>query len=308
MKKIELVVESEFDNERLDKYIMEHTDGMSRSRVQKLIEMGNVLINENSDIKKNTKLSSGDHVMIMQVEEEAVPKPHPEDIALDIVYEDDDVIVVNKARGMVVHSGANNFEGTLVNALMHHTDKLSVLAGEDRAGIVHRIDKDTTGLLVVAKSDLAYESLAQQLRDRTVNKRYDVIVHGGFNKDSGVIDYPIERDKKNRLKMNISPMGRPAVTRYEVVERLGNHTLISAKIETGRTHQIRVHMKAINRPVVGDPVYGVKNDKYSKIGQMLHAKKLGFHHPRTGEYMEFEVAPPADFEKVLLELKRKNKK
>ncbi len=304
---IEFIVDTDFAECRLDKYLIENTSDISRSKIQKIIE-GGIELNGKVCTKKNTKLKAGDVISLYIEDEVDDISPYPEDISLDIIYEDDDIIVLNKAKGMVVHMGAGNNAGTLVNALLYHTDALSNLAGDDRPGIVHRLDKDTSGLMVVAKTDAAYLGLKEQLQDRRVDKYYYVIVRGGFSDDEGVIDYPIKRDAKNRLKMSISPYGRPAITRYEVVERMGNYSLLRVKIETGRTHQIRVHMKAINKPVVGDPVYGVKNDKYKNLGQMLHAKRLGFVHPTRGEYVEFETELPEEFERVLSDIYIKERK
>ncbi len=304
MKYIEIMVDTDFADYRLDKFLIENTSDISRSKIQKIIEQG-IELNGKVCSKKNTKLKVGD-VISLSIEDEAPElKPYPEDIPVDILYEDDDIIVLNKAKGMVVHMGAGNNAGTLVNALLHHTESLSALAGEDRPGIVHRLDKDTSGLMVIAKSDAAYLELKRQLQDREVDKFYYVIVRGGFSQDDGVIDYPIKRDAKNRLRMAVSPDGRPAVTRYQVLERMGNFTLLRVKIETGRTHQIRVHMKAIKKPVLGDAVYGTKNDKYKNLGQMLHAKTLGFVHPTKGEYVEFDTELPEEFERVLSEIKNK---
>ncbi len=301
------IVDSKNDNERLDKFLLNVELDLSRSQIQKLIEQKCVFCNGDSDIKKNLKLSTNDEIVVKieRTNLQQEQKIKPENIKLDIVYEDDDIIVVNKKKNMVVHSGAGNYSGTLVNALLYHTDKLSYLCGEDRPGIVHRLDKDTSGLLVVAKTDVAYQSLKEQLQNRTVNKIYNAIVLGGFTADEGIINSPIERDKKNRLKMAVSNSGRPAVTRYKVIEKIGQYSLLSVKIETGRTHQIRVHLKSINKPIVGDNVYGVKSDKYKELGQMLHSKTLGFIHPVTKKYMEFDTNLPEQFQRVLEEIRRK---
>ena len=230
-------------------------------------------------------------------------KVEAENIPLDILYEDKDVIVVNKPQGMVVHPAPGNYNGTLVNALLYHCNDLSSINGVIRPGIVHRIDKDTTGVLVVAKNDEAHNFLSDQLRDHSMKREYYALVEGRIKEDEGTIDKPLARSKKDRLKIGIVEGGRRAVTHYTVVERYKNTTLVKCVLETGRTHQIRVHMSSIGHPLVGDPLYGFKKSKYRQDGQMLHAKTLGFIHPRTKEYMEFSSELPLYFEKMLEKLR-----
>ncbi len=307
-----LTVESQATPLRIDTYIYEHLKDqlISRSKVQTLIKAGDVLLN-NEPAKKNAKVKTGDKIQIILREKEETTII-PEDIPINIVYEDNDVIVVNKERGMVVHPAVANYTGTLVNAVLYHVnnkpevkaffaENMKIENSKVRPGIVHRIDKDTTGLLMIAKNDYAHFFLSEQLRERTVNRKYIALVHGGFKEDEGRIDAPIRRHKKDRLKMAVDLTGKKAVTNYKVIDRLGKYTLLELKLETGRTHQIRVHMKHIKHPVVGDKVYGAKNCKYNHIGQLLHAKTLGFIHPSSKEYIEFEAELPDDFKKVLSE-------
>ena len=230
----------------------------------------------------------------------------PEDIPLDIVYEDEDVLVVNKPRGMVVHPAVGNYTGTLVNAILYHCgERLSSINGVIRPGIVHRIDKDTSGLLMIAKNNMAHESLSAQLAEHSITRRYTALVYHNLSKDTGTVDAPIGRDPKNRLRMAVTTQNsKRAVTHWTVLERFGKYTLIEAKLETGRTHQIRVHMSHIKHPLVGDMVYGPKKQALTEEGQMLHARVLGFVHPRTGEYMEFERPLPEEFEQVLRKVRK----
>ncbi len=308
-----LTVENQDSPLRIDTYIFENLKDQvtSRSKVQSLIKAGDVLLN-NEIAKKNAKVTTGDQIQIIFSEKPAI-NIIPENIPINIVYEDDDLIVVNKARGMVVHPAVGNYTGTLVNAVLYHVnnnpqakaffaENMALANSKVRPGIVHRIDKDTTGLLMIAKNDYAHYFLSEQLRERTVNRKYLALVHGGFKDDEGKIDAPIRRHKKDRLKMAVDLTGKRAVTNYKVIDRLGKYTLLELKLETGRTHQIRVHMKHIKHPVVGDKVYGAKNCKYNQIGQLLHAKILGFIHPSTKEYMEFTADLPSDFQNVLQSL------
>ncbi len=288
---------------RIDKYIYDEVQSLSRNRVQQLISDGSILLNAKA-VKKNTKVFNGDTISVTIPEAESAGLM-AQDIPLDIVYEDKDLIVVNKPRGMVVHPAPGHPDGTLVNALMYHMDSLSSIGGYLRPGIVHRIDRDTTGLLMVAKNDIAHASLSSQLKERSVGRIYMAIVHGGFSQDEGIVDLPIGRDKKNRLKMAPDLGGRPALTRYKLVEKIGNYSLLQLKLESGRTHQIRVHMKHIKHPLIGDPLYGSRSDKYVKFGQFLHAKTLEFDHPRTGDRMKFDSDLPDEFLSVLEELRRK---
>jgi len=277
----------------------------SRSYIQKLIEKGKVSVDGNPCTSKNYKVNEGQQVELLMPEPEIL-SVEPEDIPLDIVYEDDDVLVVNKPRGMVVHPAVGNYTGTLVNAILYHCgERLSSINGVIRPGIVHRIDKDTSGLLMIAKNNMAHESLSAQLADHSITRRYTALVYHNLTEDQGTVDAPIGRDPKNRLQMAVTPQNsRRAVTHWTVLERFGKYTLIEAKLETGRTHQIRVHMSHIKHPLVGDMVYGPKKQPLTEDGQMLHARVLGFVHPRTGEYMEFERPLPEAFEQVLRKVRK----
>lgn len=288
---------------RIDVYIAEYKEELSRSRVQKLIENGLVTVNGKA-VKSNYKLRKGD---ILEVE---IPDPEPleieaEDIPLDIIYEDKDVVIVNKPQGMVVHPAPGHYSGTLVNALMYHCkDDLSGINGQMRPGIVHRIDKDTSGVLMIAKSDAAHNSLAQQLAVHSITRKYYAVVCGNIKEDSGTVDKPIGRSPKDRKKMAVVQGGRRAVTHYRVLERFGGkYTLIEAQLETGRTHQIRVHMASLGHPLLGDTVYGSEKQPFKLQGQVLHAKVLGFNHPSDGRYVEFESPLPEYFEKLLTKLR-----
>ena len=287
-------VETDREGERLDVLAAELA-GVTRSRAGALIKQGSVLVDGAVQAKAGFKLKAG---MALRVE---VPPASPvaveaEDIDLDILYQDDDLAVVFKPSGMVVHPAAGNERGTLVNALLKHLDNLSGIGGEIRPGIVHRIDKDTSGLLLVAKNDFAHVSLSDQIRAHTVKRAYRAIVIGGFREDEGTVEGPIGRHPTDRKRMAIVPGGREAETRWRVLERLRGAALIEARLTTGRTHQIRVHMASIGHPVLGDPVYGPKKSPYPvEGGQLLHAFRLGFVHPRTGEDMLFEAEPEARF-------------
>lgn len=285
---------------RIDTYISQNIDSISRSYAQKLIIEGWVLVN-NKSIKPNYNVKINDSIKVN------VPEPikldiAAEDIVIDVLYEDDDIILINKPQGMVVHPAAGNYTGTLVNALIAHCgDSLSEINGVIRPGIVHRIDKDTSGVLVVAKNNNAHLSLAKQIKEHTVTRRYNAIVYRNIKEQSGTINAPIGRHPVERKKMTIvvEEKGRKAVTHFTVLERLGDYTLIEARLETGRTHQIRVHMAYIKHPVLGDMVYGPKKDKFNLKGQVLHARILGFIHPSKNTYMEFEAPFPEYFEKLL---------
>ncbi|MCT1397733.1 RluA family pseudouridine synthase [Paenibacillus sp. p3-SID867] len=294
----EWTVDAESAKTRIDKYITENLgEDVSRSQVQLWITDGHVFVNE-GPVKSNYKVSQGDRILLKIPEPSAV-EIIPEDIPLEIAYEDADVIVVNKPRGMVVHPAAGHSSGTLVNALMFHCNDLSGINGELRPGIVHRIDKDTTGLIMAAKNDKAHASLAAQLKDHSVNRRYLALVHGNISHDQGTIDAPIGRDAQDRKLYTVTDRNsKHAVTHFTVVERFGDYSLLELKLETGRTHQIRVHMKYIGHPLVGDPVYG-KSKGIKLNGQALHAAILGFVHPSTGEYMEFSAPMPDDMEELL---------
>lgn len=287
---------------RLDKIVSELDPSISRSRAKNLIDDGHILVNGTVE-KPKYKVKQNDRISI----EDAKPQPIdlvPENIPLDIVFEDDDVIVVNKPQGMVVHPSPGHPDHTLVNALLYHSP-LSTINGEYRPGIVHRIDKDTSGLLMVAKNDAAHKYLSQQLKEQKSLRKYVALVHGRIGEDSGVVNAPIGRSPKDRKKQAIVSDGRHAVTHFEVLERFLDYTLISCRLETGRTHQIRVHMKYIGHPIVGDPLYGPRKTIEGN-GQFLHAQELGFEHPKTHELMIFSAPLPPIFEKTLNNLRLNN--
>ena len=287
---------------RVDVFAANETD-ISRSRIASLIESGNITVNDKS-IKKNAKLQRGDRIKIILPDPE-VYDIKAENIPLDILYEDDDLLVVNKPKGMVVHPAAGNFDGTLVNALMYHcTDSLSGINGVMRPGIVHRIDKNTSGLLMVAKNDASHISLAEQIKEHSFTREYIAVAYGNFKEDSGTVNAPIDRHPVNRKQMAIVKGGREAITHFEVLERLSGFTFLKLRLETGRTHQIRVHLASIGHPIAGDDVYGPKKVITELKGQCLHARKIGFIHPKTKEYMEFESDIPDYFNKFLLRLRR----
>lgn len=287
-------------NERIDNYLIKILN-KSRSKIQNLIKTENVKVN-NKIIKNSYIVKQNDNIEINEIEEQPL-SAKAEKIDLDIVYEDDDIIVVNKQNGLVVHPAVGNPTGTLVNGLMYHSKNLSKVNGEFRPGIVHRIDAFTTGLLVVAKNDYAHEFLARQLENKTTHRIYVALVWGVINEDTGTIDAPIGRDKKDRKKMAVtSENSKNAVTHFKVIERYKDATLIELKLETGRTHQIRVHMNYINHPVVNDSVYG-KRKLIDETGQCLHAKELGFIHPTTKKYMRFTSELPKEFINILNKFK-----
>lgn len=297
-------IETDDVNKRVDVFLNEEMEDVSRSALQKNIEKGNITVN-GEKISKNYKLRLGDIV------EAELPPPEnidivPEDIPLDIMYEDDDLIVINKPQNMVVHPALGHYTGTLVNALMFHCgDNLSGINGVLRPGIVHRIDKDTSGVLVIAKSDLAHKGLSEQLAEHSMKRVYNAIVYNSFSEESGTVDRNIDRSKNDRKKMAVVMQGgRNAVTHYKVIEKLGKYTWVELQLETGRTHQIRVHMSYIGHPLLGDPVYGPKKCPFNLNGQVLHAKVLGFIHPRTGEYMEFNSELPDYFSSLIERLKK----
>lgn len=286
---------------RLDKVVTNIFTDYTRSQLKKMIDGGNIKVN--GDVKKaNYKVNLGDEITFDKPEVKKLSL-EPENIPLDIVYEDDDVIVVNKPQGMVVHPSPGHFEHTLVNALLYHSP-LSTINGTYRPGIVHRIDKDTSELLMVAKNDMAHQSLAKQLKDKTNTREYVALVHGNIKEDSGTIDAPLGRSKVDRKKQAVVKDGRNAVTHFEVLKRYGDYTLVKCVLETGRTHQIRVHMKYIGHPLVGDQLYGPRKT-LGNSGQFLHAEKLGFVHPRTNEYLEFTAPLPENFKKLLESLDKR---
>lgn len=303
----ELVITEETQGKRLDAVLASELENFSRSFIQKLFDAGKVLLN-GSPCGKKEKASEGDLIQI-EIPEPKKIEVEAENIPIDIVYEDNDVLVVNKPAGMVVHPAPGNYTGTLVNALMYACgDNLSSINGIIRPGIVHRIDKDTSGLLMVAKNDKAHISLSEQLTVHSITRKYNAIVYNNIKEDEGTVDEPIGRDPKNRLKNAVVySNSKRAVTHYKVLERLGKFTLIEASLETGRTHQIRVHMSYIKHPLLGDVLYGPAKNKEGASRQMLHAKTLGFLHPSTGKYMEFSSPLPADFTKIMENLRRNSK-
>lgn len=283
-------------NIRIDKYLSSVTD-LSRSKIQKLLDEEEILVNDKS-VKSSYTVKEDDLITINEVDEKI--DIVPEDIPLDIVYEDEYLLVVNKPSGMVVHPAPGNYSGTLVNALMHHCNNLSSVNGNIRPGIVHRIDADTSGLLLVAKNDMVHNDLAEQISKKTVVRKYIALVHGVILEDTATIDAPIGRDTSDRKKMCVTAdNSKDAVTHIRVLERYKDSTLIECILETGRTHQIRVHMNYINHPVVNDPVYGHNKLDDKSFGQMLHAKEIGFVHPVTKEFMCFKVDPPERFNQIL---------
>jgi 23S rRNA pseudouridine1911/1915/1917 synthase len=300
MEKMEHIIHEDQKNDRIDKAISSINEEWSRSQVQQWIKDGHVLVN-GLKVKTNYKCSVNDQVEIIVPEPEELDV-EAEEMDLDIYYEDSDVLVVNKPKGMVVHPAPGHATGTLVNGLMAHCKDLSGINGILRPGIVHRIDKDTSGLLMVAKSDLAHESLVNQLVAKTVTRKYKAIVHGHIPHDYGTIDAPLGRDTRDRQSMSVVDNGKHAVTHFHVIERFKDFTYVECQLETGRTHQIRVHMKYIGFPLVGDPKYGPRKT-LDINGQALHAGLLGFNHPRTNEYLEFEAPLPAEFEELLENLR-----
>lgn len=304
-QKYEIEIEAEQQGVRIDLVLSTALAETSRSFIQKLFEKDKISVNGNLCDSKKYKVKTGDLIEITIPEPEML-SVEAEDIPLDIVYEDEDVLVVNKPKGMVVHPAVGNYNGTLVNAIMYHCgDRLSSINGVIRPGIVHRIDKDTSGLLMIAKNDAAHESLSKQLADHSITRRYRALVYHNFKEEEGTVNAPIGRDPKNRLRQAVTDQNsKHAVTHYRVLERFGAYTLIEAELETGRTHQIRVHMAHLKHPLVGDVVYGPKKHTLKADGQMLHAKVLGFVHPRTGEYMEFDSELPAYFEDILNRLRK----
>ena len=298
-KELYFKVGEELDKERIDKAISELYDPFSRSFIQKIIESGNVTA-DGKVVKSSFKVSDGMEIKL-SVPDLMVPDILPEDIPLDILYEDNDVIVINKPKGMVVHPAAGHYSGTLVNALMYHCkDSLSGINGIMRPGIVHRIDKDTTGSIIACKNDAAHISIAEQLKAHSINRVYHAIVCGNLKDDEGVIDSPIARNPKDRLKMASGiPGGKEAVTHYKVLKRFSDYTYVECKLETGRTHQIRVHMSSIGHPLLGDSLYSNRKWEFKTEGQTLHAKILGFVHPSTKEYIETDAPLPDYFTKLL---------
>ena len=297
---MEVRIEASVASQRLDKAVAELTD-LSRSLANEQIKDGLILVNGQA-IKAKYAVKEGD-VISYELPEPEVVEYVAEDIPLEIVYQDEDVAVINKPQGMVVHPSAGHTSGTLVNALMYHIQDLSGINGVLRPGIVHRIDKDTSGLLMIAKNDQAHVALADELKAKKSLRKYWAIVHGNLPNDRGVIEAPIGRSEKDRKKQAVTAKGKPALTRFQVLERFGDYSLVELQLETGRTHQIRVHMAYIGHPVAGDEVYGPRKTLKGH-GQFLHARTLGFTHPRTGEVLEFTAEAPAIFQETLEKLRQ----
>lgn len=289
---------------RLDRFLAEQLEGLSRSAVQRLLEEGRITCG-GKPLSKNSRLAGGETVLV-ELPEPSVTDLRPQDIPLDVVYEDGDVIVVNKPKGLVVHPAPGHPDGTLVNALLYHCgDSLSGIGGEVRPGIVHRIDKDTSGLIIAAKNDFTHRSLAAQLKDHTLARTYECIVVGNLREDAGTVCAPIGRHQTDRKKMAVTAGGREAVTHWEVLARYPGFTHLRCRLETGRTHQIRVHMAYLGHPVLGDTVYGAKKPVPGLQGQCLHAVGLRFLHPRTGEPIELACPLPEEFTEMLRKLEEK---
>ena len=301
----ELIVDQE-NKERIDKYIAKCVPDLSRMMIQKLIEENQILVNRNP-VKTSYTIQKGDSITIT-IPEAKETTLKPQDIPLDIVYEDDDILVVNKAKGMVVHPAAGNPEGTLVNAVMAHCKgNLSGIGGELRPGIVHRLDKDTSGLLIVAKNDKAHIQMSKQIQNREVKKIYIALVRGVIPENEATINMPIGRSMQDRKKMAVTKKGKEAITHFQVLERFDKYTLLKVKIDTGRTHQIRVHMAEIGHPVVGDMLYSNGKNEFGVEGQMLHATSLDFKHPITQKPLHLEAPLPQYFEEVLKQLRSKER-
>lgn len=304
MEILEFSVDGSENGIRIDRYLSEKNAELSRSYLQKLLKEQGITVN-GREVKANYKVQAGDEIRI-SLPDLSEPDILPEDIPLDILYEDEDVMVVNKPKGMVVHPSAGHTSGTLVNAILFHCQgNLSGINGVMRPGIVHRIDKDTTGALLICKNDVAHRDLAEQLKEHSIKRRYRAIVSGNLKDDEGMVEGPIGRHPVDRKKMAINyKNGKEAITHYKVLERFGNATYIECRLETGRTHQIRVHMTSIGHPLLGDEVYGSGKNPYHLQGQALHAMVLGFVHPRTGEYLEFTAPLPEYFTNLLEKLRK----
>lgn len=298
----EFLVIDEEEGDRLDVYLSAQLGDMSRSYIQKIIKENKVKVN--NKVEKAKYLVKEDDKISIEIPAPKLLEVTPQDIPIDIVYEDGDLLIVNKPQDMVVHPAPGNYEGTLVNAILYHCkDNLSSINGVIRPGIVHRIDKDTSGLLMIAKNNNAHNSLAEQLKDHSITREYEFICHGVVKEDKITVNKPIGRNPKDRLKMAVVNGGKEAITHFEVIERYENFTHMKATLETGRTHQIRVHALSINHPLLGDPLYGPKNNKFKTNGQTLHARKLGFIHPTTNEYVEFNSELPKYFVDIVNKIK-----
>lgn len=297
-----IILISDSENERIDIYISSHIEDMSRNSVQKLITEGNIKVNSKL-VKSNYKLKKNDEIEVVMPEPQVLDVV-AENINIEIVYEDDDIAVINKFQGVVVHPAPGHSSGTLVNGLMYHLKNLSSINGILRPGIVHRLDKNTSGLMIVAKNDKSHNYLAECLKEHSIYRIYYALVEGNIKEDQGKIDAPLGRSVKDRKKRAVTTKNsKEAITNFWVLQRYVNYTLVKVKLETGRTHQIRVHMKYIGHPVVGDDVYGSKTNKFGLSGQLLHSKILGFVHPSTKEYVEFDSELPSYFSNVLNKLK-----
>jgi 23S rRNA pseudouridine1911/1915/1917 synthase len=309
-REFEYIITAEEKGERLDHYLaLKKEIGLTRSQIHKLIEEGYVEVNKEVP-KPSYKIKTDDRILV-SLPPPKKPEVKPENILLDIVYEDQDLIVVNKARGMVVHPAVGNYSGTLVNALLYHCRDLSGIGGVLRPGIVHRLDKNTSGLLVTAKNDFAHQALAGQFKAKKIFKQYLALVHGVIRQEGGAIEAKVGRHPKHRKKMAVigsfetKVKGREALTYFKVLERFRNYTLVEITLKTGRTHQIRVHLTSIGHSIVGDPTYGHRKEEFKMSGQLLHAGKLGFVHPRSGKYLEFSQEIPKDMEEVVKKLRGK---
>jgi len=300
----EFVVSPNESGERIDSALTKKNEfSLSRSQIQRLIDEGFIEVNKEIP-KASYRLKAEDRVRIII----PPPKPlliQPEKLPLEIVYEDNDLVVVNKARGMVTHPAAGNYAGTLVNALLYHCKDLSGIGGVLRPGIVHRLDKGTSGLMVITKNDFTHHALAKQFKERLVNKKYVALVHGLINEEEGVVETKLGRHPVQRKKMAVVAKGKEAITKYQILERFKDYTLVELTIKTGRTHQIRVHMTHLGHPLAGDPTYGHRKEEFKIAGPLLHSRQLGFTHPRTGKYLEFNQEMPEDMREIIRKLPKK---
>ena len=304
LKKFEYIVTEQDTEKRLDTYVSSLNSDMSRNTAQRLIKEGKVFVNGKTS-KESYRVKEGDKILV-EIEPPKEVELKAQEIPLDIVFEDDDIIVINKSKGMVVHPGNGNIDGTLVNAVLNHAkDSLSGIGGKIRPGIVHRLDKDTSGLIIVAKNDNAHINISEQIKNHEVTKIYTCLVKGNIEEDEATIDMPIARDERDRKKMATDIDGKEAVTHFKVLKRYYDYTLLRVKIDTGRTHQIRVHMAKIHHPVVGDEVYSSGKNEFNVKGQLLHSTILEFRHPRTNEKLHFEAPLPEEFKKVIETLNKR---